>query len=81
MEFQLFAARRNLPVNSVDNARLPTDCVAEEAAKNQTLREGTLYVYLTPFAPVSAQLGGHAATDVCSTLDWLNYCLIPAASR
>jgi hypothetical protein len=81
MEFQLFAARSDLPVNTVDKARLPTDCLAEEAAKNQALREGTLYVYLTQFAPGSAQLGGRAATDVCSMLDWLHYCLIPAASQ
>jgi Family of unknown function (DUF6311) len=80
IEMQLIAARDNLPINSAYNARLRTDCVAEDAAIHQPLRPGTLYVYLTQFTPGPDQLGGHAAADVCSTLDWLHYCLIPPGS-
>jgi hypothetical protein len=81
LEMQLIAARDNLPINSAYNARVRTDCVAEEAAMHQALRPGTLYVYLTQFTPGAEQLGGHAAADVCSTLDWLHYCRIPPAPR
>jgi hypothetical protein len=80
MEFQLFAARYNLPINSVYNARLETDCAAEKTAENQALRDGTLYVYLRVFEPSLHQLGGRAKLDVCGTLDWLKYCSLPTAA-
>jgi hypothetical protein len=78
---QLIAARDDLPINSAYNARVWTDCVAEEATMHQALRPGSLYVYLTQFTPIGDQLGGHAAADVCSTLDWLHYCRIPPGPR
>ena len=78
MEFQLLGARANLPINSVYNSRLATDCQAEDAALHQPLQSGALHVYLVPFLPSAAQLQGHEASDVCSRLDWIRYCLIPS---
>jgi hypothetical protein len=80
MEFQLLAARDDLPINSVYNARLKTDCAAEGFAQRRALRNGTLYVYLTGFEPVPEQLGGGTLTDACSTVDWFRYCLRPLAA-
>lgn len=78
MEFQLLGARANLPINSVYNSRLATDCQAEDTALRQPLQSGALYVYLVSFLPSAAQLRGHEASDVCSRLDWIRYCLIPS---
>jgi hypothetical protein len=77
MEFQLLAARRNLPINSVDSARLHVDCAAESAMQRQQLRPGVLYVYFTPFRPDPAQFGRHGP-DACGEVDHSTYCLLPA---
>jgi hypothetical protein len=77
MEFQLIAARRNLPINSVYNARVPTDCVAEAAMRGKTLRRGVLYVYLDGELPDASQFGGADPAVVCSALGEVRACKIP----
>ena len=77
VELQLLAARRNLPLNTVVNSRLATDCVAEAAARRAALRPGAAYVYLDAVPPGPAQLGGRDAAAVCTRLDWLLACRVP----
>jgi hypothetical protein len=78
MELQLLAARQNLPLNSVDSARLHVDCAAESALERQPLRPGVLYVYFTAFRPDAGQLGRHSQDALCGTIDHSAYCLLPA---
>jgi hypothetical protein len=68
MEFELVAARRDLPINSVDNARLGTDCAAEAVARSKPLEAGVLYVYVDGILPDIAQFGGADPAKVCHTL-------------
>lgn len=77
MELQLAAARDNLPINSVYNARLNPDCAAEARAERQPLQAGTAYIHMLSFTPDPGQLSGHAAADVCGMIDQVGYCLIP----
>jgi hypothetical protein len=81
MEFQLLAARRNLPINSVDSARLHVDCAAEAMTRRQRLRPGVLYVYFTAFRPDAAQLGPHSEDAVCGEIGRSAYCLLPEEPR
>jgi hypothetical protein len=81
MELQLIAARAGLPINSVYQSRLPTDCTAEAAQRGAKLRPGTLYLYLDAPAPTEAQFGGGEPGHVCGMVDWLRYCLIPAPAQ
>jgi hypothetical protein len=81
MELQLIAARANLPINSVYNSRLPTDCRAEDAQRRATVRPGTLYLYLDAPAATAAQLDGRTQADVCGKVALLPYCLIPPRSE
>ena len=81
LEVQLIAARAGLPINSVYQSRLPTDCKAEAAQRGATLRAGTLYFYLDAPGATTAQLGGGDPEHVCGMVDWLRYCLIPAPAQ
>jgi hypothetical protein len=81
MELQLIAARANLPINSVYNSRLPTDCRAEDAQRRATLRPGTLYLYLDAPTATAAQLDGRTQADVCGKVELLRYCLIPPGTK
>lgn len=78
MEIQLLAARANLPINSVDNARGTPDCAGQEQAMQAPLRRGQAYFYLTPFTPDRSQLGGADPAAACPALDWARDCLLPA---
>jgi len=80
VEFQLIAARAGLPINSVYQSRLPTNCLAEAMQRDANLRPGTLYLYLDSPEPEPEQLGGADPARVCGMVDWLRYCLIPAAT-
>lgn len=84
MDLQLVAARADLPINSVYSGRESTElqekCRAEDAAMRQKLRAGTLYAYLVPFTPATAQLGEHTLDEVCSLASWPRYCLIPSVT-
>jgi len=77
MELQLAAAHLDRPINSVYVARLLVDCQKEQRSRDAPLRPGVAYVYLLPFQPGSAQLGGQAPGDVCRTIGWARACLIP----
>jgi hypothetical protein len=79
VELQLIAARGNLPINSVYQSRLPTDCRAEANQRGAPLRPGVLYIYLDTPPPAAAQLGGRSSADICGEVDWMRYCLIPSA--
>ncbi len=72
VELQLLAARRNLPLNTVVNSRLPTDCAAEAAMRAAPLRPGVAYVYLDGTAPAAAE---------CMAIDWLRACRLPEQGR
>jgi hypothetical protein len=77
VEFQLIAARAGLPINSVYQSRLPTNCLVEAMQRDANLRPGTLYLYLDSLEPEPEQLGGADPAHVCGMVDWLRYCLIP----
>jgi hypothetical protein len=81
MEFQLIAARAGLPINSVYQSRLPTNCLVEAMQREANLRPGTLYLYLDSPEPEPEQLGGADPARVCGMVDWLRYCLIPAPTQ
>jgi hypothetical protein len=83
MELQLIAARANLPINSADNSRPPTDCRAEDAQRRATVRPGTLCLYLDAPTPTAAQLDGRTQADVCGKVERqrLPYCLIPPGTE
>jgi len=81
MEIQLAAARLNRPINSVDNARVPTDCPREQTLAREPLREGTAYIYLAGFRPDAGQMSGHDPAKVCGRDGLLRYCLIRPAPR
>jgi hypothetical protein len=70
VELQLLASEKNLPLNSVVNSRLPTDCAAEARDRQAPLRPGVAYFYLAGLPP---------ETDgaVCAVLDWLLACRVP----
>jgi hypothetical protein len=70
VELQLLASDKNLPLNSVVNSRLPTDCAAEALARQAPLRPGVAYFYLTGLPP-------DADGAVCAVLDWLLACRVP----
>jgi hypothetical protein len=74
MEFQLIAARRNLTINSVYNARLRTDCVAEAIIRREPLRASILYVYLDGALPDAAQFGGADPAKICQALGSIRAC-------
>ena len=76
MEFQLLTARADLPINSVYNSRLQTDCRAEDRIMRDPLQDGTTYIYLGSFVPTGSQRGGRAMAEVCNDLDWLRYCIL-----
>jgi hypothetical protein len=77
MEIQVVAAQKSLPINSVYNARLSTDCRAENALREQPLKPGVAYIYLTGFAPAATQLASRDPADVCEQSGPLRFCLIP----
>jgi hypothetical protein len=77
-EVQLAAARLARPINTVYMSRILRDCYDDDALEQTSLRDGVLYIYMTSYTPAQAQLGNHSADDVCSTLDSLYYCLMPA---
>jgi hypothetical protein len=81
MEFQLIAARAGLPINSVYQSRLPTNCLVEAMQREANLRPGTLYLYLDSPEPEPEQFGGADPARVCGMVDWLRYCLIPAPTQ
>lgn len=81
VEFQLIAARAGLPINSVYQSRLPTDCRAETAQRAAPLQPGLFYLYLDAPTPTPAQLDGRDLAGTCGKVGWLAYCLIPAAPR
>ncbi len=81
VEFQLIAARAGLPINSVYQSRLPTDCGAEAAQRAAPLQPGFFYLYLDAPGATAAQLGGRDPARTCGTVDWVRYCLIPATDR
>jgi hypothetical protein len=68
VELQLLASAKNLPLNSVVNSRLATDCAAEALARRAPLRPGVAYFYLA---------GAPPATALCAPLDWLFACRLP----
>ncbi len=78
MEIQLIAARVNVPINSVRNARIRPDCAKEDALMHAPLDDGKAYFYFGAFRPSFAQLRSHAYENVCFDMDWLHYCLLPA---
>jgi hypothetical protein len=77
VELQLLASAKNLPLNTVVNSRLATDCAAEAAVRQAPLRPGAEYVYLDGAAPLPAQLGGRDPAAACRPLDWLLACRVP----
>ncbi len=70
MEIQLLAARANLPINSVDNARVAPDCAAQRVLRGQPRLPGRVYFYVTPNPPPAGEDAGE-----CGMLDWVRYCL------
>jgi hypothetical protein len=81
VELQLIAARAGLPINSVYQSRLPTNCLIEAMQRDANLRPGTLYLYLDAPDPIAEQLGGPDPAQVCGMVDWVRYCLIPATTQ
>ena len=77
LDIQLAAARAGRPINSVYDARRPTDCVAEQRAQVAPLQPNTVYFYPTGFTPDPTQLAGHAAAEVCASIATLRYCVVP----
>jgi hypothetical protein len=77
MEIQLLAARANLPINSVDNARGAPDCAGQRRLMQAPLAPGRAYFYLAGFTPGRPQLAGRDPAEVCAMLDWVRYCLLP----
>lgn len=73
MELMLIAARANVPVNTVYNARLSTDCAAEQRTMREELRPGVAYFYLAGVPPAAQRLPG----SVCRQREWFVRCLIP----
>ncbi len=69
VELQLLASDKNLPLNSVVNSRLPTDCAAEALVRQAPLRPGVAYFYLAGPPP-------DADGAVCAVLDWLLACRV-----
>ena len=80
LEFQLLAARANLPINSVFNSRIKSNCRTEGEVMREPLQDGTAYIYLGAFMPSASQRGGRATAEVCHELDWMHYCLLPSPS-
>jgi hypothetical protein len=78
VELQLLASQKNLPLNTVVNSRLATDCGAEAALRQAGLRPGAAYFYLAGPPPAAAQLGGRDPQAVCRRLGWVLACRIPA---
>lgn len=74
---QLLASEKNLPLNTVVNSRLATDCVAEAALRRAPLRPGVAYFYLAGAAPTPQQLGGRDAAAACTRLGWVLACRLP----
>lgn len=66
VEIQLLAARANLPINSVYNARLRPDCAAEAAAMARTPPPGAVMFLLKGFPP--------PAGTICRTVADLTVC-------
>ncbi|MSP02925.1 MAG: hypothetical protein EXR07_18060 [Acetobacteraceae bacterium] len=77
MELQLITAHANIPINSVYNARLETNCAREEASIHMPLRRGVAYFYLTTFMPRAEQLHDHDVNSVCRREASLTWCLVP----
>jgi hypothetical protein len=70
VELQLLASEHNLPLNSVVNSRLATDCAAEARDRQAPLRPGVAYFYLAgPPPPTNGA--------VCAVLDGLLACRLP----
>jgi len=70
VELQLLASEKNLPLNSVVNSRLATDCAAEARDRQAPLRPGVAYFYLAGPPP-------DADGAVCAVLDRLLACRVP----
>jgi hypothetical protein len=74
MEFHLIAARRDLPINSVNSGRPHTNCIAEAAEQKQPLKAGILYVYFDGNLPDATQLGGADPAQICRMLGDIRVC-------
>lgn len=74
MEFHLIAARRDIPINSVNSGRPNTDCMAEDVERHQPLQAGALYVYFNGEPPAPAQLPASRRSDVCRSLGQVIVC-------
>ena len=73
VELQLLAAWRNLPINSVVNSRVVTDCTAEAATQQASRRPGVAYFYLTA--------NTSAPTGTCQPIGWLRMCKIASSPK
>jgi hypothetical protein len=74
MELMLAAGRAYVPINSVYNTRVQTDCAGEREAVKQPLKAGLLYVYLTDYEPGPAQIPGHEIAEFCALRDGVRFC-------
>jgi hypothetical protein len=74
VELQLLASEHDLPLNSVVNSRLPTDCAAEARDRQAPLRPGVAYFYLAGPPPST---DGPTMGKECAVFDAVLACRLP----